>query len=46
MQLVRPNVVAMAVKMEIIKLATIFQVLSLFSTDIVSWELEVSNKIW
>ena len=35
MQLVRPKVVAMAVRMEIIMLMTIFQVSFLFSTDIV-----------
>lgn len=34
MQLVRPKVVAMAVRMEIITLITIFQVAFLFSTDI------------
>ena len=36
MQLVRPKVVAMAVRMEIIMLMTIFQVSFLFSVDIVS----------
>ncbi len=35
MQLVRPKVVAMAVRMEIIMLMTIFQVSFLFSKDIV-----------
>ena len=35
MQLVRPKVVAMAVRMEIIMLMTIFQVSFLFSMDIV-----------
>jgi len=35
MQLVRPKVVAMAVRMEIIILMTIFQVSFLFSKDIV-----------
>ena len=43
MQLVRPKVVAMAVRMEINMLMTIFQVSFLFSTDIVSDELEVRN---
>lgn len=41
MQLVRPKVVAMAVRMEINMLMTIFQVSFLLSTDIVSDELEV-----
>jgi len=36
MQLVRPKVVAMAVRMEIIMLMIIFQVSFLFSVDIIS----------
>lgn len=36
MQLVTPRVVAMAVRMEIIMLMTIFQAFALFSMDIMS----------
>ena len=43
MQLVKPRVVAMAVRMEIIMLMTIFQVSFLFSTDIMNEELGVRN---
>ena len=43
MQLVRPKVVAMAVRMEIIMLMISFQVSFLFSTDLINKVLEVSN---
>ena len=43
MQLVRPKVVAMAVRMEIIMLMISFQVSFLFSTDMINKVLEVSN---
>ena len=43
MQLVRPKVVAMAVRMEMTMLMISFQVSFLFSVDIIIKVLEVSN---